>query len=187
MIRDLASFNESSDSEAKAWFRDQVLESNVCDEWIDAILAQRPSSSSLWTLPQLLATCESTWHNHLSASQRITMMNGHPEIGKTEATVGDPNGMEAAEQRGMAAASPELAVQIDQNKALYRERFGFIYMIFATGKSAQELAQDLQARLDNTREEELATASVEFWRINQKRIIDKLTGHLPIAFPKKYE
>lgn len=169
MIDNLKTLNEASGSEAQAWFRNHILESSVCDDWIEPTMQKRPFSS----VPQLLSTAEASWRG-LSETQRIEMMNGHPEIGKAESTAGDPEGMEAAEQRGMADASPELSEQIDADKSLYRKRFGFIYMIFATGKSATELAQALSDRLRNTREKELATATTEFWRINRKRMMDKL-------------
>lgn len=168
MINDLNSFNEASQSQAQEWIRDEILESNVCDEWIQGIVSQRP-----FTSPQdFLTTAEAVW-SALDEAKRIEMMNGHPEIGYKEATA-DPEGMEAAEQRGMASASPALVAQMERDKATYRERFGFIYMIFATGKSAAELATALQERLKNTRRQELATATTEFWRINQKRFMDKL-------------
>mmetsp|Transcript_5065 Transcript_5065/g.9682 ORF Transcript_5065/g.9682 Transcript_5065/m.9682 type:complete len:183 (-) Transcript_5065:50-598(-) len=170
MICDLKSFNDASEQDARTWFREQVLESNVCDAWIDQILSQRP-----FDLAEIfLETAETAWRGGLSESQHVVMMNGHPEIGRTEATSGDPNGMEAAEQRGMSDCPPALAAQIDADKAVYRQRFGFIYMIFATGLSSDELARALQERLANTREEELETATTEFWRINRKRLMDKL-------------
>ena len=170
MICDMKSFNEASEQDARSWFREQVLESNVCDVWINQIISQRPFG----TAEQFLNAAETTWRDGLSESQRIIMMNGHPEIGQAEATDGDPNGMEATEQRGMKECSPALAAQIDADKAVYRQRFGFIYMIFATGLSANDLAEALRERLNNTREEELETAITEFWRINRKRLIDKL-------------
>ena len=169
MIHDLKSFNEASHSQAEEWVRDKILESHVCDEWIQGILSKRPFGS-----PQaLLTTAEAAWRD-LPDAKRIEMMNGHPEIGREEATAGDPEGMEAAEQRGMAQASPSLAAQIDVDKASYRQRFGFIYMIFATGLSADDLAAALRERLLRTWPEELATATTEFWRINRKRFVDKL-------------
>jgi len=174
MISDLDSFNEASDSEVHVWFRDQIFESSLCDDWIASILQKHPFDS----LPQLLELAEAALRDDLSETKRIEMMNGPPEIGQAEATAGDPNGMEAAEQRGMVDASPELAAQIDSEKALYRERFGFIYMIFASGKSAAELAQALHDRLHNTREEELATATLQFWLINRKRMMDKLGNNV---------
>ena len=168
IINDLKSFNKASQPQAQEWIRDEILESNVCHEWIQGILSQRP-----FTSPQdFLTTCQTVWRA-LDETKRIEMMNGHAEIGYNEATA-NPEGMEAAEQRGMASASPALVAQIDRDKATYRERFGFIYMIFATGKSAAEMASDLQERLKNTRQQELAMATTEFWRINQKRFMDKL-------------
>ena len=160
-------FNKASHSEVLQWFREQVVESVLCDAWIESMLAHRPYAE-----PQhFLTIVEATWRG-LSDQERIDMMNGHPEIGKSEATEG--SAMEATEQLGMSQASDELTARIDRDKAIYRQRFGFIYMIFATGKTAEELAEALQNRLKNTREEELAIATTEFWRIHEKRLKDKL-------------
>jgi 2-oxo-4-hydroxy-4-carboxy-5-ureidoimidazoline decarboxylase len=176
MIHSLSELNEASRLEALQWFRDEIVESSSSptptryDAWLAAIVTQRPYASPT----EFLRTVETTWRA-LSEDRRIDMLNGHPEIGKAEATQGDPDGMEAREQRGMAGASDALAAQMDQDKAVYRQRFGFIYMIYATGKTADELADALRHRLaHNTREEELAIATTEFWRIHEKRLRDKL-------------
>lgn len=167
MIVDLASLNAASTTAALAWFRNNITESSLCDEWGAAIMGQRPFD----TRDDLLATAERTWQS-LSDQQRVTILNGHPEIGRTEAvSYGE---MEAQEQAGMLTASNAVAERINQDKAAYRQRHGFIFMIFATGLSADELADALKQRLDNSRDEELKTATTEFWRIHEKRLRDKL-------------
>lgn len=166
-IHNLQTLNESSPAEAHAWFRDEIVESVHCEAWITSLMSHRPFGS----MEVLLNQAERCWRN-LSSDNRVQMMNGHPEIGQVEATA--HGAMEAAEQQGMVDAEPAVATQIDADKKTYRRKFGFIYMIYATGKSAEELAQALQTRLLHTREQELETATTEFWRIHEKRLRDKL-------------
>ena len=74
-----------------------------------------------------------------------------------------------AEQRAAAAADATLAELADANRA-YAEQFGFIYIVCATGRSADTMLADVRARLRNTRAEELRTASEEQAKILRLRL-----------------
>jgi 2-oxo-4-hydroxy-4-carboxy-5-ureidoimidazoline decarboxylase len=172
IINSLRAFNEASSDTAYTWFRDEIVESVLCDAWIHPLVQQK-NNRPYTSFTEFLHTAEHIWRN-LSKEERITILNGHPEIGKVEATA--YGAMEAAEQQGMIHADPVIAAQIEVNKRMYKERFGFIYMIYATGKSATELATALELRLQQSRAQELATATTEFWKIHEKRLRDKLSG-----------
>ena len=57
----------------------------------------------------------------------------------------------------------------------YEQRFGFIYIVFATGKSAEEMLALAAERLENDPDVELRTAAEEQRKITQLRL-DKLLG-----------
>ncbi|RGP39587.1 2-oxo-4-hydroxy-4-carboxy-5-ureidoimidazoline decarboxylase [Altererythrobacter insulae] len=59
---------------------------------------------------------------------------------------------------------------LSQGNADYEEKFGFIFIICATGKSAKEMSDLLQARLPNNREQEIVNAAEEQRKIFQLRI-----------------
>ena len=80
------------------------------------------------------------------------------------------------EQRGAAAASEDtLAALADGNRA-YEERFGYIFIVFATGKSAGELLALLRARLANGPATELRLAAEEQMKITRLRLDRMVDG-----------
>jgi 2-oxo-4-hydroxy-4-carboxy--5-ureidoimidazoline (OHCU) decarboxylase len=52
----------------------------------------------------------------------------------------------------------------------YEEKFGFIYIVCATGKSSEELLKILQERLNNDAESELKIAASEQSKITELRL-----------------
>jgi 2-oxo-4-hydroxy-4-carboxy-5-ureidoimidazoline decarboxylase len=92
-------------------------------------------------------------------------MAGHPRIGDRNA-----GGASRREQSGVAGADAEvLAALADGNRA-YEERFGHVYLVCATGRSAQELLDILRARLGNDPATERTVALGELAAINRLRI-----------------
>jgi 2-oxo-4-hydroxy-4-carboxy-5-ureidoimidazoline decarboxylase len=64
--------------------------------------------------------------------------------------------------------------KLDLRKAneKYFKKFGFIFIVFATGKSGSEILKLLTDRLENTREQELRNAGEEQRRIMQLRLMN---------------
>lgn len=58
----------------------------------------------------------------------------------------------------------------------YEKKFGFIFIVCATGKSASEMLDLLTARIGNSREEEIKNASIEQRKITKIRIEKMLLG-----------
>lgn len=89
----------------------------------------------------------------------------HPRIGARAAT-----GWSAREQAGVAAAGePTRARLVDANRE-YDRRFGHVFIVCATGKTADEMLALLQARLGNDRATELAIAAEEQRKITRLRL-----------------
>ena len=76
----------------------------------------------------------------------------------------------ANEQSSLAAASESVLIDLMQKNEEYEKKFGFIFIVCATGKSAEEMLSILLARLSNNREEELTNASEEQRKIYQLRL-----------------
>ena len=79
-------------------------------------------------------------------------------------------GWASGEQAGAAAASKETLEKLAAGNSAYQEKFGFIFIVCATGKSAAELLAILRARLPNAREAELKTAAAEQAKITKLRL-----------------
>jgi 2-oxo-4-hydroxy-4-carboxy-5-ureidoimidazoline decarboxylase len=125
--------------------------------WARQVVASRPHPD--------LASLQATAEVALTDADLDEAMAGHPRIGDRTA-----GGASRREQSGVTGADPEvLAALADGNRA-YEERFGHVYLVCATGRSAQELLDILRARLGNDPHTERAVALAELAAINRLRI-----------------
>jgi OHCU decarboxylase len=85
---------------------------------------------------------------------------GHPRIGEKGDAVA------SAEQAGARGHEASLA----EVNAAYEERFGFIYIVHATGKSGDEMLKLARSRMENDPETELRNASAEQRKITVTRL-----------------
>jgi 2-oxo-4-hydroxy-4-carboxy-5-ureidoimidazoline decarboxylase len=95
---------------------------------------------------------------------------GHPRIGERSESA-----WSRQEQAGAAAADDELHAQLADANADYERRFGHVYLVCATGKSAAELLDLCRARLANPPDVEGRVVREELAKINALRL-DKLVG-----------
>jgi 2-oxo-4-hydroxy-4-carboxy-5-ureidoimidazoline decarboxylase len=125
--------------------------------WAREVAASRPHPD--------VASLQATAEVALTDADLDEAMAGHPRIGD-----GTAGGASRREQSGVAGADPAvLAALADGNRA-YEERFGHVYLVCATGRSAQELLDILRARLGNDPATERAVALAELAAINRLRI-----------------
>lgn len=83
--------------------------------------------------------------------------------------------MASGEQSGATGADEETLGELARLNHAYREKFGFIFIVFATGKSALEMLDILKGRIGNDRATEIRNAAAEQLKISFLRI-DKLLG-----------
>src|SRR5687768_8980827 len=76
-------------------------------------------------------------------------LDGHPRIG---ARADNPSS--AREQARVADAAAEVKTELAAKNREYENRFGYVYLVCASGRSAEELLAILTERLDNDRETE---------------------------------
>jgi len=93
---------------------------------------------------------------------------GHPRIGERSESA-----WSRQEQAGAAAADTDMHAQLAAANAEYERRFGHVYLVCATGKSAAELLELCRARLDNSPDVERGVVREELAKINRLRL-DKL-------------
>jgi allantoicase len=133
----------------------------VCgsSRWVDAMLNARPFAS--WEA--LLAASDETWFS-LDASDWLEAFAAHPRIGERKP------GWSSQEQSGTRSASEETMQAIADGNREYEEKFGFIYLVRATGRSADEILANLTERLTHDRDAELRTAVDEQAKIIALRL-----------------
>jgi 2-oxo-4-hydroxy-4-carboxy-5-ureidoimidazoline decarboxylase len=136
--------------------------------WVAAMLARRPFGSEA----ALLSAARQAWFA-LDEADWLEAFSHHPKIGDRAALAARfpaTHDLSAKEQSGVAAGNArvldELAVANDE----YLARFGFIFIVCATGKTAGEMLALLRARLPNDRATELQNAAAEQAKITALRL-----------------
>mgnify|MGYP001162716495 FL=1 len=126
------------------------------EEWITRMLRQRPFRDS----DAVHAAADSAWID-LGEEDYLEAFRGHPKIGDIQSLkkkYSDSANLARSEQSGVESASPEILQKLSATNHAYEEKFGFIFIVCATGKSASEMLAILQDRLERERAAELKTA-----------------------------
>lgn len=92
-------------------------------------------------------------------------LDGHPRIG---AKADNPSS--AREQARVADATDAVKTALAQRNREYEDRFGYVYLVCASGRSADELLEILTDRLDNDAETERRVMRNELAKINRLRL-----------------
>lgn len=137
--------------------------------WVEAMLAARPFESG----SDLLRCAARVWRT-LQARDYLEAFSHHPEIGadvdELRRKFTGTAELSEMEQAGAAAADEATLTALrDQNQA-YRARFGYVFIVCATGKTAHEMLGLLQARLHHSPELEIAVAAAEQAKITSLRL-----------------
>lgn len=157
--------NERSEALARA------LLGRCCgaSRWVEGMLARRPFGSHA----ALLEAADSLWAA-LGEQDYLEAFSHHPRIGEQldvlRARFPETSHWAGGEQAGVRAASEATLLALrDENRAYY-ERFGFIFIVCASAKGADELLSLLRERLANPRPLELAIAAGEQAKITRLRL-----------------
>ncbi|EAQ99152.1 2-oxo-4-hydroxy-4-carboxy-5-ureidoimidazoline decarboxylase [Congregibacter litoralis] len=140
----------------------------VSQQWIEGMLRERPFANK-----SNLRNCAETVWNTLGRDDYLEAFEGHPKIGDVDslkAKYAGSGNLAAHEQSGVAAATDDVIERLAAGNERYETRFGYIFIVCATGKSALEMCELLEQRLDNDPERELAIAAREQLKILQIRL-----------------
>jgi 2-oxo-4-hydroxy-4-carboxy-5-ureidoimidazoline decarboxylase len=97
----------------------------------------------------------------------------HPRIGDVAALrerFAASGALSEREQAGMSGAGEDIVEALAAGNAVYEERFGFVFLIRAAGRSAAELLEQQRERLTHDRAAELAIAAGQQREITHLRI-----------------
>ncbi|HEU5459524.1 MAG TPA: 2-oxo-4-hydroxy-4-carboxy-5-ureidoimidazoline decarboxylase, partial [Pyrinomonadaceae bacterium] len=140
--------------------------------WAEDVAKGRPYTS----LEALIANANNIWFS-LRPDDWLEAFRSHPKIGekKAAATVSDRSRQWSdQEQAGTATASRETVDALAALNWAYEQKFGFIFIVCATGKTSDEMLESLKKRLENDAETELPIAAAEQSKITELRL-KKLT------------
>jgi 2-oxo-4-hydroxy-4-carboxy-5-ureidoimidazoline decarboxylase len=136
--------------------------------WVEAMLTARP----FVTEAGLRAAAERAFAEMKRADWREAFAH-HPRIGDRaalEARFASTRSWSLSEQGTVASAGQEVLDALATANRAYEERFGYVFIVCATGKTPQEMLALAEARLANDPDTELAVAAAEQRRITALRL-----------------
>jgi len=130
--------------------------------------------SKNWAMRMYVARPFETWDDMvhaageiwdaLSDEDRLEAFAAHPRIGERKP------GWSQQEQSGTSSASEETMRALAEGNRAYEEKFGFVYLVCATGKSADKMLANLRSRMNNERDVEVRIAGDEHKKITALRL-----------------
>jgi OHCU decarboxylase len=135
--------------------------------WASAMVALRPIGS----VAELSEAADRLWTT-MKEPDWLEAFACHPRIGERKAAraVAKSAAWSKQEQSAAASAAESILAEIADGNAEYEKRFGFTYIVCATGKGAAEMLAILKCRLASNRDAELREAAEQQRQITQIRL-----------------
>jgi 2-oxo-4-hydroxy-4-carboxy-5-ureidoimidazoline decarboxylase len=136
--------------------------------WVEGMLARRPFR----TREGMLMAAREVWFG-LTRRDWLEAFAHHPKIGDRDALrqrFAATRHLSETEQAGVAGASEETLDSLASANGDYEAKFGYIFIVCATGRSADEMLAMLRERLNNQPEAEILIAAEEQAKISDLRL-----------------
>lgn len=136
--------------------------------WVSQMLEKRPFQSA-----QTLFDCADDIWFKLAPADWLEAFGHHPKIGDTSALrakFATTANWAENEQKGVKVAEQSVLEDLAKFNEEYFEKFGYIFIVCATGKTADEMLSLLQERLSNSASDEIKIASIEQSKITKIRL-----------------
>ena len=143
-------------------------------KWVAEMLAARPFK----TRARVFSAAEQA-AGSLGADDWLEAFSHHPQIGATSAAAevsSSAKEWSAGEQSGVISEAEAVRDELAEANREYCERFGYIFIICATGKTASEMLASLRERMNNSPARELAAAAREQQMITRLRLNKLITS-----------
>jgi 2-oxo-4-hydroxy-4-carboxy-5-ureidoimidazoline decarboxylase len=136
--------------------------------WAEGMAARQPFASA----EKLWAAAEEIWQG-LAREDWLEAFAAHPKIGDLNVLRGKfarNAAWSAQEQGGVVGASEATLQALAQGNRDYEARFGHLFVVCASGKTAEEMLALLTQRLHNDPQDELLIAAAEQEKITRLRL-----------------
>jgi len=136
--------------------------------WVERMMQRRPFGNDA----RLLFAARNEWFG-LTEADWLEAFAHHPKIGdrgSLDARFPATHDLSSKEQAGLGGADAEVIAALAEANERYFNRFGFMFIVCATGKTAEEMLTLLRSRLPNDRSAELRVAAEEQARITALRL-----------------
>ena len=161
---DLAGLNSLSPAEAES----ELLKCCGSNNWARRMAGERPFLS----LNKLLERADQIWWS-LEPRDWLEAFHSHPKIGEQKAAAAvtaEAQKWSEDEQSGIRESAAETIAALAKLNREYEEKFGYIFIVCASGKSSEEMLEILRERLGNDPAEELHLAVAEQAKITELRL-----------------
>jgi 5-hydroxyisourate hydrolase/2-oxo-4-hydroxy-4-carboxy-5-ureidoimidazoline decarboxylase len=162
----LRQLNSLSEQEAFA----QLEQCCVSKTWVNQMLTSRPFSSE----NELIKKAASIWYNDCSVKDFKDAFTGHPKIGNVESLkekFAHTAEWAGNEQSRVTSANIETIEALTKANELYEDKFGYIFIVSASGKSAETILAIVNSRLNNKGDDEIYVAMNEQHKITVIRLV----------------
>lgn len=136
-----------------------------CQSWAKHVAERRP-----FTNPEKLLTTANCFWAGVDEEQILEAFSGHARIGDIELLRSRYAGRATQEQGQVLQASDSVIQDLYRLNKKYEEKNGFIFIVCASGKSAEDMLRLLQDRMDNPRDVELQNGAREQGEITRLRL-----------------
>lgn len=157
----LARINASPDEEFEA----DMLACCGSTAWAQAMMAARPYSDFI----SLVRTADVAW-SQLDKFDWLEAFAAHPRIGEQKDGEDRFATWSKNEQSGLASASDAVLEELASANRAYYDRFGYTFLVYASGKTAEQMLALLRERQLNDPDDELAIATEEQRKITRLRL-----------------
>jgi 2-oxo-4-hydroxy-4-carboxy-5-ureidoimidazoline decarboxylase len=154
----LAAFNALPGGEAER----RLFGCFASQEWAARVAGGRPYED----LKAVLVAAETAFEE-LNTANWLAAIASHPQIGKRGGH--SPESSEREQSRAMEGSEQTLAALAEENRR-YEARFGHVFLIAASGRSAEEILAELRRRMANDPAIELDEAARELRNITRTRL-----------------
>ncbi len=154
----LARFNDLLPDEAER----RLYACFASDAWAQRVAAARPYAN----FAAILEACESAW-SELDPADWLAAFAAHPRIGESGGHA--PESSER-EQSAIRAAQQETMTALAEENRRYESRFGHVFLISASGRTADDILAALRQRMRNDPATEFAVAADEHRKITRLRL-----------------
>jgi 2-oxo-4-hydroxy-4-carboxy-5-ureidoimidazoline decarboxylase len=148
--------------------REELRRCCGASRWVEGMTARRPFGDR----ESLLTVSDDVWWGLEEPDWREAFAH-HPKIGDADALrerFASTRQWAAGEQSGVQGAAEETLAALAAGNRAYEERFGYIFIVCASGKGADEMLSLLRARLPNDPRDEIRIAAAEQARITRLRL-----------------
>lgn len=161
----MSALDEMAEPEARA----ALTRCCGASRWVEGMLARRPFG----THERLVEAAREVWAT-MERDDVLEAFDHHPRIGASIESLrdkfGDTASLSASEQASVQRASEDTLVALRDANLAYESRYGHIFIVCASGKSADEMLAILRGRMSNDEADELAIAAAEQMKITELRL-----------------